>query len=672
MSHNNEEGPLPQSDRNRALQTLSFKALNRMLNDELFLLRDERVDDAGVDATLELLSNGCYTNMRAQVQLKGTDSTDSNRDGSISLQVDTSNLNYLLNGASPLYILYIAPRDELRFLWSRDECWRIEQSNAQLKKQQTITLRFVHILTESALQDIHERIRSESKLSRDIYEILGRASTTEQITVGIHRDTLATTDPYELVRLLNQSGLSFVSAGYITEVLDLMEYLNSQDARQPRILLVRAYAEYALSRYQEAFATSSRVLVQVDELQSSDQQFLHYLRAACEFHTGRIAQDTYLHRIDILTQQDEGIFALIARLEHYRHALHNEQDHTQYIALIVHLRTVVAHISAHHDASATLKLQARIILLYAEGRLAAQESFQELHHFKMRQVMGFEVDREYLLQTELVRWKSWMDTTSQAMEQARLYGHPVLLGEAMLTWVKILTARLMNRRHIARTDLLITMTSEDVYPLRAMAEQAEQLYAQIKHLEGQLRAQLIRADVHMLLAGEDAAKKIAQEVLPQAQAMEYHPLISWAGAFLNQSTVWDQAKAMFAHMEQEDEDVSMAARSDDDIRIFAQDVLASLNLPVARLGIVERDAHSLRDIAQERLTWCRHIELIQDLHHTAHLESVYTKDPERFVCCLRHKYQTRIISTNWKALISAFKQTYCAGCPDQDPKQNNV
>ena len=48
-------GPLPQSDRNAELQRLSFRVFQNFLPSDQFVIRDERIEDAGVDASLELL-----------------------------------------------------------------------------------------------------------------------------------------------------------------------------------------------------------------------------------------------------------------------------------------------------------------------------------------------------------------------------------------------------------------------------------------------------------------------------------------------------------------------------------------------------------------------------------------------------------------------------------------
>src|SRR5437667_9299493 len=94
-------GPLPASDRNAELQRHSVKAVHGLLrNTDEILFRDERIEDYGVDGSFELKVGGAFTNLRCQVQLKGSDVVKPNADASISHQVDTYNLNYLLNGHS--------------------------------------------------------------------------------------------------------------------------------------------------------------------------------------------------------------------------------------------------------------------------------------------------------------------------------------------------------------------------------------------------------------------------------------------------------------------------------------------------------------------------------------------------------------------------------------------
>jgi len=100
-------GPLPQSDENARLQRESFKALGRLLSgQDSLVFRDERIEDYGVDGSLEVNFGGLMTNFRAQTQMKAATSLAGTAAGYIARSVATANLNHLLNGVCPLYILW--------------------------------------------------------------------------------------------------------------------------------------------------------------------------------------------------------------------------------------------------------------------------------------------------------------------------------------------------------------------------------------------------------------------------------------------------------------------------------------------------------------------------------------------------------------------------------------
>jgi len=106
-------GLLPKSDANAGLQRTSINALNAFLRgQDNIIFRDERIEDYGVDGSFELKKYGLITNLRAQVQLKSSKSVATNKDGSISLPVETKTLNYLLYGIKPLYKFFDAVKNE--------------------------------------------------------------------------------------------------------------------------------------------------------------------------------------------------------------------------------------------------------------------------------------------------------------------------------------------------------------------------------------------------------------------------------------------------------------------------------------------------------------------------------------------------------------------------------
>ena len=378
-SDSSNSGPYPQSDRNDELEDLSFRAFQNILPVQRFVFRDERGKDKGVDASLELKIDSGFTNLRGQVQLKGTGSEEVNADGSVSVQVKTRNLIYLINGPSPIYVLYVAPRNELRFLWAREEYNRLNQENPDWRQQETITLRFQHILTPDALDQIHDQIRREAQLYRRINDILGRASNSERVVTAIDPTTLANTDPNEVYQLLLTSGATIVAAGYALQVKDLAGFLNPDAARTPRIQLIRAYAEYALGRYQFALGHAAEASLHLGELSAEDQQFLTFIRDACEYQAGRLSLSELAERIDARINRGTGGAPVIERLNQKRVALLGEPDVERRAVLLTEFRVVVGEILSL-DVAEPFKLLARLLLAEAEGHQSIFTSYFEIAH----------------------------------------------------------------------------------------------------------------------------------------------------------------------------------------------------------------------------------------------------------------------------------------------------
>ena len=294
---NQDLGPLPIADRNRELEQRSITALKAALPSDIFLFRDERTDDAGVDGSLELLIDSFKQTCALRYNLKALNPRIVTKTAPSRWLSSTSNLNYLLNGSSPIYFLYIEPLNEIRFVWARDERRRIQQENPEWMSQKTVTLRFEHILTATATAQIHERIKQEAQFQRRMHETLALSSASERVVTSVDPETLAITDPDEARDLLLSGGITIVSAGNSQAVQHLLKILRVTDGRLPKIKLVQAYAEYATGRFTRALADLSEVEMVRDELPADDRQLLIYLQDACAYQTGAIDSEEYRRRL---------------------------------------------------------------------------------------------------------------------------------------------------------------------------------------------------------------------------------------------------------------------------------------------------------------------------------------------------------------------------------------
>jgi len=200
------------------------------------------------------------------------------------------------------------------------------------------------------------------------------------------------------------------------------------------------------------------------------------------------------------------------------------------------------------------------------------------------------------------------------------------------------------------------------------ADHAMAIYSAADQLEGELRVRIALADLLALADQRTEAEEIARDVLPKAQAMAYAAIEEKAQMLLTGNTILDVYARNSEIARTEDSDFRLASEDNQSLTEFARDLLVAYELPTDRLPALEREWQSFRDIAIERLNWCQHIDLIENLRHTDHKDTHYKVDPpRRCVCCL-HKYESIIENTDWVSLIKAFKGAYCEGCPDRKPK----
>jgi uncharacterized protein DUF4365 len=673
MSESDFSMKLPKADRNSELQQLSINALNTLLPIDKFVFREELKNDAGVDGSVELKINSLSTNLRAQVQLKSTDSEETNKDGSISVQVAVANINYLLNGQSPIYILFIAPLNELRFVWALDEFRRQDELNPNWREQDSITIRFSNILNAEAIEAIHARIQREARLQRKIADTLSRVSSTDSVIVGINPKTLDITDPVKALEVLHSSGTLIVSSGYPEQVNNLARILSLDDARLPRILLVRAYAEFSLGRYHSAYALLSEALSHGDELSGDDQQFLAFLRAGCDYQAGRISLNELAAYINSIEQNQTGSFAFSHRINQLRYKLflNRDRDTSSNDKPLAEFRALVTDIHKTPNASSAVKLHARLALIEAEGIQLNRSAFIKLAEAQVKAGLGRSNNYKEIESGYIQQFATFESQINSLVKDIKSVGNPLLLADSLLVRATAHFNYLTNQRSLSRiNNAPIKIDEAGARILMSDIDEAIRIYSQARQLEGELRAKIIKADYLELIEKQEEAKEIAREVLPKAQALNFAVIVSTAEEHIAGQGL--QSKLDFTHRDKTEEEAlsSTASKSDEELLLDAAQLLRILELPTARLPVVEREFFSIRDNAKERLSWCRHLNVIQDLSHTNHPSTIYRTDPDRACQCNLHQYQSLIPSPDWKIVITGFKKTYCEQCPDRNPFQS--
>lgn len=158
---------LPRRDRSHEIEEEAIIAFQKRLSESrVFLLQGADRKDYGTDCQIEVIDDGRATNVRVQVQLKGTERAP-NADGSLSVEVRRTNLNYLLMQGYSFYACYHMPTGSLRICPVDSVLRQYEHSGKTWTEQQSLTVSFVDELTIGRLVQLAALAQSGARSSRD-------------------------------------------------------------------------------------------------------------------------------------------------------------------------------------------------------------------------------------------------------------------------------------------------------------------------------------------------------------------------------------------------------------------------------------------------------------------------------------------------------------------------
>lgn len=125
------------------------------------------------------------------------------------------------------------------------------------------------------------------------------------------------------------------------------------------------------------------------------------------------------------------------------------------------------------------------------------------------------------------------------------------------------------------------------------------------------------------------------------------------------------------HMLKQSDNDSLASVDDDDFEKYVESVvdhmMKSTGWPEDRRKNVEDDFRKIRVFETEKQNHCRHLEPLQDLRHTLHLDTAYAEPTSYVIRCALLGSQTLIDITDMSLAIGNMKSTFCQGCKHRAP-----
>jgi len=162
----NPRDKLPQRHATHRLSDAAERAFEGALDGSGFFIQTREFRDYGTDYQLELGVDGMATNVRVHVQLKGTDK-DANKDGSVSIDIEQTNLNYLLQQPYAVYVCFHRPTSRLLMRYAQSVVREYERKGGEWTDQTTLTVRFRDDVSAEHLRALADLSRGEGVAMRE-------------------------------------------------------------------------------------------------------------------------------------------------------------------------------------------------------------------------------------------------------------------------------------------------------------------------------------------------------------------------------------------------------------------------------------------------------------------------------------------------------------------------
>lgn len=659
-------GPLPRADGGHELERRSLKALQAALSANDWILRDERIEDFGVDVTLEVLANGAATNFRSQVQVKARSSLRPNADGSWSVGVPVSNLNYLLSGPTPHYVLYRPESEELFVVSARDELRRIESANSAWREQAEVTLRLVERLDASALVKIRERIVREAQASRGLLDMASSLAPGARIQVDAQ--TLELRSPVEVEKFLLEGGMTAVTQGFGNKVLDLSSVIDAaRFAAQPKLHLVRGYAEFFAGRYLRADAPLREALASGSKLDENDRHFAGFLVEAVDQALGHTTASDFRERVSAWRSQAPEMLAAqydVLNLWMLRKEKVSPEEQAPYDKA---LRAALDRVAALPNAPIALVHYAESLRLFLDAQewaarlidflgAASDPVLWTLHHREPPEVL---LAREV---AAVAAWRARADALERAVARA---GNIPRFCEIRLT--RDLCEE-MFVSHLTTAALMKDLPPPPVPDALMDHVRKTRSFADAHgQIELELRAGLVEGALEDLRGDETAWRNTVETVLARAKALRFADIERIARRTLDdggQSARRREIQAAAA----DGFDGYLSTLTEEKLDEFARNACVQLKLPSERLPVLVDAIRCESAVAIERRDWCRHLRVLEQPPAEMRPALLYARPPERRCACDRFGHESMIASPAWSQVIAAFKSVYCTACPVREPR----
>lgn len=310
--------PLPSSNPMEDLETISRNKFSLLFTPALFEVRPVYYRDKGIDFEIELKrkNDSAYTNFNFAVQLKSISSAKANKEGSISVPVEMSNINYLLNYPMPAYYVLYSHSDEMFYAVSSNEIYsdfKAKYPNGSFPEKFSVI--FSKILGTEVIDEIYRSTFEHGTLLRRLSEFMkhSAAGTDQQaVVIGSDREVYSAA---EHIAYIDKFGLYLINNFRFKEVIDREQKARQRTSATHTFNLVCGMAYFQRGSLHKAIDFLKEAEKEKQNFDAHLQAVLYYTLFNAKHLLGILSREEYDFEISrIRENEDAGVFFEIDRV----------------------------------------------------------------------------------------------------------------------------------------------------------------------------------------------------------------------------------------------------------------------------------------------------------------------------------------------------------------------
>ncbi len=361
MNHNIFDLNLPKDSRNKQLEVISRDHFRPLFDVNRFVIKEEYIDN-GVDFRIEVKVNHSITGFGFNFQLKSTESIKPNSDGSYSKNIETSNIEYLLNNGQPaFYGFYVDGENILYYADLKKVVFDLISKNPLWQSQENHTIRFTDKLTPEAIDEIYSIAMAEGQMLRMIQSSLaqrfGNREKDDKIIVDLNAQVI--TDS-KIVDLIERYGLLLIDECRWTDVINLHKKSTSTHERSPKYNLVVGVSFYYAGEFFKAIDFLKESYKQLPLLEVYLKEYMLFFYYSLQRILNIISEEEFLKLSSSFSESSD--ITLHKKLEEATMLKAEMFSSQEYVSL--QFENIVKDIIQNPTSSAYIKLLAKIELTY--------------------------------------------------------------------------------------------------------------------------------------------------------------------------------------------------------------------------------------------------------------------------------------------------------------------